>query len=565
MEPTSKGSGPARASAARRYGPLIGIVAIVAIVAIVVAVAGGGGDDDGTTAASTPQVSTKDAWPFLTEDNADAEDWGKHCDEETGNVAIPWTYAAPCAKQLEGDNGGDTATGVTGDAIKVVVYQSDPAKNPLQAATVRGSGAEVDPATARTVYTNFVDMFQQYYNTYGRKIDLQFFTGSGGPMDEVAARADAKAIADMKPFAVLNGANQTPVWSEEIAANGIMCLGYCSLAVPQQTVEDNDPYLAGIGPTPEQAGQLTAQLVINQLKGKPAEYAGEGIEGKDRVFGVAHYNTVDNQQGPAFDVLRTTLEKGGVPVRAEQEFQLDLARGQEQARTVISKMKDAGVTTIILTGDPLTPQNLTKEATAQNYFPEWVVGSNVLIDTAIFSRTYDQEQWQHAIGLNLSGGRVNEEANQTRALYEWYTGRDPENNTYGVILPDIAPLVAGIHLAGPDLTPETFSAALDRLPPRGGNAIQPMTSRGEHGIWPTFDWGGIDDAAIMWWNPEAEGEDEVGVEGDGLWEFTDEGARYSYGEIPKGDIGLFEEEGSVTIWTTVPPDAKPPSYPSPAK
>ena len=49
-------------------------------------------------------------------------------------------------------------------------------------------------------------------------------------MDEVSARADAKAIADMKPFAVLNGPNQTPVFAEELAANGIMCLGNCSLA-----------------------------------------------------------------------------------------------------------------------------------------------------------------------------------------------------------------------------------------------------------------------------------------------------------------------------------------------
>ena len=37
-------------------------------------------------------------------------------------------------------------------------------------------------------------------------------------------------------------------------------------------------------------------------------------------------------------------------------------------------MKDAGVTTIIYTGDPLMPSSITKEATAQNFNPEWIIG-----------------------------------------------------------------------------------------------------------------------------------------------------------------------------------------------
>ena len=90
-------------------------------------------------------------------------------------------------------------------------------------------------------------------------------------MDEVAARADAKAIADMKPFAVLNGANQTPAWSEELAANKIMCLANCSLAVPEALVKERAPYLWGTGPMPEQAGDLTAALVTKLLKGKNAD------------------------------------------------------------------------------------------------------------------------------------------------------------------------------------------------------------------------------------------------------------------------------------------------------
>ena len=104
------------------------------------------------------------------------------------------------------------------DSIKVVVYIGDPAKNPLQAARSGVRAPTSSPATAKETYQGYVDLFAKYYETYGRKIDLKFFDGTGGPMDEVAARADAKAIADMHPFAVLNGANQTPAWSDELAA-----------------------------------------------------------------------------------------------------------------------------------------------------------------------------------------------------------------------------------------------------------------------------------------------------------------------------------------------------------
>ena len=56
------------------------------------------------------------------------------------------------------------------------------------------------------------------------------------------------------------------------------------------------------------------------------------------------------------------------------------------------------MTTVIISTDPLIPANITKEATAQNYFPEWVIGPSVLADTTIFGRTFDQEQWEHALG-----------------------------------------------------------------------------------------------------------------------------------------------------------------------
>jgi cytosine/adenosine deaminase-related metal-dependent hydrolase len=81
-------------------------------------------------------------------------------------------------------------------------------------------------------------------------------------------------------------------------------------------------------------------------------------------------------------------------------YALDPATLQETASNAITKLKSAGVTTVIFAGDPIAPRDFTQEATAQDYFPEWFLNLSVLIDTNVFSRTYDQEQWKHAFGLS---------------------------------------------------------------------------------------------------------------------------------------------------------------------
>jgi hypothetical protein len=563
MEPTNRRqTGGSRPSALKRYGPLVAIVVVVAIAVIVFVAVGGGGDDDTTSSTTTAKGGSG---PVVINDaNRNSIDWGSKCDVERGRVAIPYTNAVPCVKPFSGDNGGATTQGVTADSIKVVVYQGDPAKNPLQAAQVSNAGAESNNLdSAAETYRGYFDLFSKYYELYGRKIDLQFFKGTGGPMDEVAARNDARAIAEMKPFAVLSGANQTPAWSDEIVADGMMCVGNCSLAVPQAFVAAHRPYLYGVGPTPEQAALLTSRLVTDLLKDKKAQYAGDALKSKERKFGVVHYDTVDGQQKEAFATLKSSLSKGGVKLAADIPFLLDLAKAQENARTMIAKLKDAGVTTVIFTGDPLMPKYLTTEATAQDYFPEWVIGSNVLVDIALFGRTYDQQQWAHAFGLALTAARGTQKAQESYNLYEWGLGKPPPNNTYGVIFSDLVPLFTGIHMAGPDLTPQTFEAGWFRYPVSGGTPTIPKQSRGDHGLWPGTDFGGSDDTGLIWWNPDAEGEDEVGAVGKGLYEYTAMGKRWTLDEMPTADPGLFDPSTSVTIFTKVPDP--PPTYPSPAK
>ena len=122
------------------------------------------------------------------------------------------------------------------------------------------------------------------------------------------------------------------------------------------------------------------------------------------------------------------------------------------------------MTTVLFAGDPLTPGDLTTEATAQKYFPEWVVLGAAYSDTSLFGRTYDPAQWKHAFGVTSLYVPTPQRLDQYSEILRWQTGQEPAAKTYKVLIQ--APLIfyTALHLAGPDLTPATFRDGLFRFP-----------------------------------------------------------------------------------------------------
>ena len=557
----------------RRYGPFAAILIVIIVVALVATVFRGDDDDSGDAVevqSNEELIRSGPMTPAKADLLGEEVDFGPNCDTETGRVKVPTVYAVPCVEPFEGDNGGATSPGVTADEILVIGYLADPAKDPLLASQVSAAGADVSPESAAETMQGYVDIINTYGEMYGRQIRLETFVGTGSYNDETAARNDAIAIAERQPFAVINGPTQaSQAFATELASRGILCIGRCSLAIPQQFSEDNPelaPYLWSVGPAPEEASRLAAELIGQQAPPGPAEYAGDPeLQSQERVYGAVHFETPDGRQAAAFETFEEELSANGVELAADVPYILDLARAQENARTMITKLKDAGVTSVIYYGDPITPASLTAEATAQDYFPEWIIGPTLLADTAVFARTFDQEQWSHAFGISLPSGRGEQATQPSFLVYEWFTGSPPPNNTYNVIAPDVTMVGIGITLAGPDLTPETFRDGMFRYPPSGGTIMNAGLSWGDHGFWPFTDQWGVDDGALIWWDPTAEGSSETGEAGVGLYRYANNGARYKLGEWPsKEDGGLYDDESSVTIYEEIPAEAKPPDYPSPA-
>jgi|SoiMethySBSTD1v2_1073268.scaffolds.fasta_scaffold202693_2 Periplasmic binding protein len=556
-----------RRRAARRS--LVTMIAAGALVAgTLAATAGAAPSDDAADAQKNSALvksgpMTPEKAQLLGKSNID---FGPNCDTTTGRVKIPIVYSPPCVQPFTGKNGGATAQGITGNEIKVVIWVGDPSKDPVLAGQIIAAGASLDTNTIKATWQGYIDIYNKMLELYGRKISVEFFDGTGSGADTAAAKSDAIAIAAKKPFAVLGGpAQSTSVFSDELAHRGVVCVGTCALAVPQRITTNNAGYIFTDGPSPEQAAMLTAEFIGKQAGPGKAQYAGDdATKSKNRVYGVVHYDTPDGQYHSQFNTLKDGLKKYKITPKADQSFFLDPAKSQENARTIITKMKSAGVTTVIYTGDPLTPAALTKEATAQDYHPEWIVGPTVLADTTFFGRTFDQEQWAHAFGVALVAGRVPQSDNPNYTLYTWFHGSPPPNNTYNVIVPTVSVLARGLTMAGPKLTSKTFQDGLFRYPPSGGDPINPKQSWGKHGLWPSVDYWGSDDAGILWWDPNATGEDEVGKVGQGVYQYGNSAKRYTLGHFPAaGQGGLFDTSTAVTVFPQLPPESSTPAYPSP--
>ena len=258
------------------------------------------------------------------------------------------------------------------------------------------------------------------------------------------------------------------------------------------------------------------------------------------------------------------LKTAGVKLAVDAPYELDIAKAQENARNTIAKLKSAHVTTVMFAGDPLTPSYITREATAQKYFPEWVVLGAAYSDTSLFGRTFDQAQWKHAFGVTSLYVPTPQKLDQYSEILVWQNGTPPAAKTYKLLVQ--APLIfyTAMHLAGPKLTPDTFRDALFRFPSSRTDPSQIHFSWGHHNIWKSTDYFGADDATLIWWNPDATGADEVGNQGKGMWEFANGGQRFLPADWPEGEPNLFKPANSVTQFNRFPPDQGPPSYPSPA-
>lgn len=472
----------------------------------------------------------------------DTVSWGPRCDRATGKLALP-VLAGPCFAPYTGDNGGATAAGVTADSVRIVAYTANPDDASAQLISGAVPGAIRQGANFDT-QERYVRLLSAYFERYGRTIDLIEFVGTGQISDPVSAVADAETIArDLTPFAVIGGPQLTNAFADTLAARRVLCID-CTPGQSSKFYADRAPYVWSVGMNPEQSGLLLNEFLAKQLAGRAAEHAGDpAMRSSQRVFGSVHISLGPDSAEIA-DVLADDLAARGVTVAAEVTFDSPL-QVQATGRDMITQLKERGVTTVVYVGDPFTPITLTKIATEQGYFPEWVTSGLALIDTNTIPRFFDQGQWAHAFGLaNLPVGRT-DGANSAFDLYQWYYGEPPPQpgGSAALLFLPIVTLMNAIQLAGANLTVDAVRDALFQSPAVSGVG---SISFGTRGIWDGPDHSGTDDSAIVWWDAEASGNDEIGRSGLGMWRYVQADRRYLPGGFPDEPVALFDRSTSVT-------------------
>jgi hypothetical protein len=559
-----------------RYAPLIAVVVVIAIVAVVIGVV-----HDNKKSKSSPVTANTNAKgqsnfsdvPIFYNEAKKAGTTAKYtwpsCDTSTGTIAIPTLLPPPCTPAASGasaPNGGATSRGVTANTIKVGYFSAKP--DPTVDALLKAAGAYDAPTASAQAYKDYTAIYQGVYNLYGRKVQLVKINGTGSSTDEVAAKADADQAAAEGVFAVMGGPGQAQSFEAELARKHILCIASCVSAAPASTLAQDAPYLWSAGPTPEQTALMTTELIKTQLVGKDAVYGGPAVKSKPRAFALLSYDTPDGVYKAPWDQFYKDLQAAGAPTVGHVSYFLNLASLASDARTIATKLKSTGATTIVFTGDPIFPEYLTKAMTEQNYFPEWVMAGTVLADTNVFARTFDQQQWQHAFGLQLIPARLPKAQQDAYTLHQWWFGTPPPTqNNYAIVNGDVALLMAGLQLAGPNLTADTFRDGLFHAAPKAaGPTLQTIVTWGNHGYWQGTDYGGLDNAGVLYWDPTAVGADETGKVGNGMYRLVDGGTRYLPGQWPTAPIKLFDPAGTVTVYPAnqIPAELLPKPQPVPA-
>ena len=557
-----KDTGASGGSSLMRYWPVA--VALVVVAGIVAFGLVGGDDDDepaaddtsGDTAPEDDGGSTDGvAWEDL--DPMSAPD----CDQETGRIMVPSVYAPNCVALWpdDGDNGGATSPGVTADEIVVAVYEAEEAQAVSGATDALGID-EISPEEIAENRDKMLGAYEGMFETYGRAVRWELLEASGAVNDEVAARADAIRAADeIGAFAVIGGPSGTTAFADELASRAVIC--FCTNNQPQDKYEGWAPYVWSGTMASTQGYEIIAEYLDERLDDRPAEFAGDpALASQTRSFGLVWYETADGSYASGTDHFRELVEQRDLNVVTDISYIFGVgATLEEDAATIIARLKDAGVTSVLFGGDPYMPIYLSQQATAQDYHPEWVMTGFTGLDIPQFARQYDQEQWDHAFGLSLLLPPIDPEWTQQQGnLVTWWLGE--ELSSYPGIY-DWGRFYTAIHLAGPELTPETFRDGLWSFEPVSGYQTEFAVSYGE-GLFPWPDYQGADDVTEIWWDGDEEdprAENEVVL---GMYRYVNEAQRYRTGEMGDMTGALFDEEGTVVMFDERPEGDRPPTYPA---
>lgn len=432
-------------------------------------------------------------------------------------------YSPPCF-EFSGDNGGVTAKGVTPEEIIVSARILDEKGFQQTLATLAGADIVDGPEDVKRTIAALAEYFNSRMQFYGRKMDINFYNGKGSGVNELQgagqAEAEADAIAaaeEIGAFAEIN-AGSAP-FADALARKKVIAFGTPYLS--RNWHVERRPYNWSVATDcsiiVESVGEFANQTMAN----KPAVFAGPGLKDKPRK--IAAFSPENPWYIDCVDQGIAIAEQAGNKIDERVTYRLDIDSMSNQASSIITKMKSEGITTILCGCDPIMPIFLSTKAAEQGYNPEWVVAGTALSDIDIVGQLYDQDQWSRAFGVSFLSSFLPIESGIGYSAYKAVRDDEPAF-AVETIYAQMYMLALGIHMAGPNLTPETYEQGMFAYP--GGT--------GPFGTW-GFDadsYTPTQDYRVIWWDPEAVS--PMNSKRGAYIEAYD-GRRFKKGELPASD------------------------------
>jgi hypothetical protein len=432
-------------------------------------------------------------------------------------------YSPPCIA-FSGDNGGNTARGVSGEEIKVSYRVLNERGFQQTLAELAGASLTDTPETVQRTVTAMADYFNERFQFYGRKIKIEFYNGQGSNTNELLGRGrdraeiDAQTVDDMGAFADLSGTSEP--YAGALANRNVIAFGTPYLS--RKWHEERAPFAWSIAVDGTKVSEHGADYAVKRLHGKNADYAAGDLAGKPRKFATLapenpwYQESVENAQR----IVREAGHDPGMNIK----YVLDLGTMSNQATNIIAQLKREGVTTVMCGCDPIIPVFLSGVANRERYYPEFIIVGTALTDADIVGQLWNQSFAAQAFGVSPN----NEFKPPTQSIgYAAYkTVRDDEPAfSVELIYYQMYQLAIGIHMAGPNLTPQSFQEGMFNYPGKMGPV----------GRW-SFGPGnrtGADDVREIFWDPNA----ISGYNGKQGAYIGTGGDRWLPGRIPAGEPG----------------------------
>ena len=438
-------------------------------------------------------------------------------------------YSAPCAKAFTGDNGGATYQGVTADEIRIALMFADGQGGMGAFGEVKSEPPPGENAQQRT-WRVLAQYFNQNYQFYGRT--LRFY-GMDWPTGDAEQRAEA-ARADQE-YGVFGSVTNNGTPCDEFVRRRLTT--FCG-TLPREYFTNRAPYAWAWFLDSTTSMEFTGEYLCKKLVGKPPQFNERADPTFDydapRKFGLLTLE--DENYRHADNARRALAEECGAKYDEVVVYGLD-ADTAGYAATAVTRLRQAGVTTVVIVTDYLTGGAVVNQADSQGYSPEWFVPSFGGNDRNQLGQFMNPKQWRHAFGFSgFEVERNNDATDCYRAYHSIEPNSDPHYGACTWMWGNAMQFVNGIQAAGPNLNPDTFAAGLHKLGKRFYYDTAPWAVGGGFAPGdPTY----IDDVTETWWDVAAV--DPQNGNRVGAWRYVRNGKRYRLGELPREDSLVFKD------------------------